>query len=539
MQKFAIIAVLSAVLLTGTVYAETVTEDYGTGEIIISGTAEPDSFVGLQVMKKDKDIEDFYAAPEGGNVVLYNNQTVSDSSGEYNFIFKMSGKTGTYNAYISAMGMTAPKLIEIPFVSLEEYAEFIDSLNEAANEDLFFDIMEKEHHLFGDDTESLISGISYKDAMKGFYEFVKKNPLTLNESGKNSKIYNSYVIMQAAKSGSVNIIGSYAESVYISDDIFEWVNHIKQNTDAMNYFDGIFSTLGADDIDEFQSAFTEAAVLAVVRYPGGYENAKKIIEQYSSFLGVTPASNEVYKKIAGKAYSSKAALKEALNNEKNGSGAQISGGGSSGGGSGGSKTNTTPITSGVYPSNVPAAGNLDKIKVSFEDIDSVQWANEAITALCDKNIIAGKEANRFYPNDFITREEFVKIIAVALELDINNGDTVFEDVPADSWYAPYVNAAFANGIINGKSKAVFGSGENITRQDIAVIIHNASRIPDTAVEKTFTDIDEISDYAAEAVKTLTGAGIINGNENNEFMPQKYATRAEAAKMVYQALKYFK
>ena len=49
--------------------------------------------------------------------------------------------------------------------------------------------------------------------------------------------------------------------------------------------------------------------------------------------------------------------------------------------------------------------------------------------------------------------------------------------------------------------------------------------------KTFTDADQISDFAIEAVAAMSAAGIINGTPEGAFLPGGDATRAQTAKMV--------
>lgn len=52
---------------------------------------------------------------------------------------------------------------------------------------------------------------------------------------------------------------------------------------------------------------------------------------------------------------------------------------------------------------------------------------------------------------------------------------------------------------------------------------------------SFNDENEIDEYAKEAVAALSKAKIING-DNGNFRPKSYATRAEAAKIVYEIIK---
>jgi hypothetical protein len=100
----------------------------------------------------------------------------------------------------------------------------------------------------------------------------------------------------------------------------------------------------------------------------------------------------------------------------------------------------------------------------------------------------------------------------------------------------YVNIAVANGIINGVDGKNFGAGRNITREDIATIIYriakNQGLFGASDEKELFNDDANIADYAREAVYALKENEIISGNGNGGFMPKAYASRAEAAKIVY-------
>ena len=50
-----------------------------------------------------------------------------------------------------------------------------------------------------------------------------------------------------------------------------------------------------------------------------------------------------------------------------------------------------------------------------------------------------------------------------------------------------------------------------------------------------SDLDEVSDYAKEAVDFMIRKGAINGIDG-EFRPHDYATRAQTAQMLYQIIK---
>ena len=206
------------------------------------------------------------------------------------------------------------------------------------------------------------------------------------------------------------------------------------------------------------------------------------------------------------------------------------GGGSRGGGSGG----------GVIPVVVPEPQkeNTEVNKAAeFVDIDNCEWAREAIEYLYSKNIINGKSDTEFMPDDNVTRAEFVKMVIGAFYDADETARCNFSDVNKNNWSYKYIATAFEKGIVNGIGENTFKPDNNIIRQDMATILYKcvyAGQISGDGVI-TFKDTDKISDYAIDAVKKLSREKIINGFEDNTFAPQKNATRAEAAKMIYNLL----
>ena len=114
-------------------------------------------------------------------------------------------------------------------------------------------------------------------------------------------------------------------------------------------------------------------------------------------------------------------------------------------------------------------------------------------------------------------------------------DATFEDIKNGDWFYPYVTAAAKNGIVNGISEHEFGVGQNITREDMAVILSATMKWKNITLAKSSEvipgDQDAISGYAQDAVLELFQAGVLNGNEQNQFLPKDFASRAEVSKVV--------
>lgn len=241
----------------------------------------------------------------------------------------------------------------------------------------------------------------------------------------------------------------------------------------------------------------------------------------------------LFKKLSEKKYYSRDALAAEIERivkelKKGGSGS--TGGGGSGTGNGGSMTYTPP-TETPAPTQKP-----DGIETVFRDLGDVAWARESISALHEKGIIHANDQQLFRPNDFVTREEFVKMLAAAMELPLTESDCSFLDADNEAWYAPYLAAAVKAGFVQGKPDNRFGVGEPISRQDIAVFLYRAVPSLGNATEKNdFADGDKSAGYAREAIGKLTGSGILNGYEDHTFRPHNNATRAETACILFRMI----
>ncbi len=206
-------------------------------------------------------------------------------------------------------------------------------------------------------------------------------------------------------------------------------------------------------------------------------------------------------------------------------------GGSSGGGISGIMPYEPPKTENATPAE-PATPSSS---VVFNDVKD-HWAKDYIMELHEAGVINGVSETEFAPNDSISREAFLTMLIRALgnELDTDY-DAVFDDVKPDDWYYQYVMEAFNMGIVNGTSVTEFGTGANISRQDLCTMIARALEAKgieiDAETADEFADTIAIEIYAKDAVYGLKNLGIINGKDNNNFDPRGIATRAEAAKIM--------
>lgn len=265
-------------------------------------------------------------------------------------------------------------------------------------------------------------------------------------------------------------------------------------------------------------------------------NNAKMVEGLDLTKYLASDTAEVNRALVGKNFEKVSDLQSELdklakeNPKKSASTGGLSGNNNSSGGKG-----STP---GISQIPVVAVQNQEEHKEIFNDISDVSWAEEAIYALYEKGVINGMGDGRFEPNTTLKREQLAKIICLGFGINQEEkNENKFLDVNVQQWYYPSVNALYNAGIMKGVSETEFGIGAEVTRQDIAVVIYRLIANAKTAeTEKTFTDNSDIAQYAKAAVNYLVNKGIIKGFEDGSFRPRAACTRAQAVKLIYDALK---
>lgn len=183
------------------------------------------------------------------------------------------------------------------------------------------------------------------------------------------------------------------------------------------------------------------------------------------------------------------------------------------------------------------------VTAHFSDVPTTHWAFEHIEYLYSQGLITGKTTTLFAPEAPITRAEVITILARMSGENLAGYNSGFSDVAANAYYAGAVTWGVRAGITNGTTATTFSPNEPITREQIAAMIYRYAEYRGynftyTQSAINFTDQSNISAYAFNAVYSMQRAGIIDGYANGAWLPQGYASRAEAAKMLALAQQMF-
>ncbi len=178
---------------------------------------------------------------------------------------------------------------------------------------------------------------------------------------------------------------------------------------------------------------------------------------------------------------------------------------------------------------------------AFTDIHN-HWAADNILFAASRGLLSGTSDTTFSPGTGMTRGMFVTALGRLAGINPDSYQTgKFTDVKADAYYAPYVNWAAQNGIVEGITATTFAPDTNINREQMAVIMANYAKklgydLPKTLRAVTFADNAQISSWAKDAVKAMQQVGILAGKANNCFDPKGTATRAEVATVLRRFVK---
>ena len=174
---------------------------------------------------------------------------------------------------------------------------------------------------------------------------------------------------------------------------------------------------------------------------------------------------------------------------------------------------------------------------SFTDDNSTGtwlWASDYIYECYEAGILTGYEDGSYLPDSSLTRAEAAAIIARAYGLTSDAEESTFSDVSSTHWGLQYIEACVEAGIINGYEDGTFKPEQYVTRVELAKMIAVAEQLSLDAAESSFSDVSA-DHWGLQYIEACVEVGIVNGYTDGTFLPANNVTRAEAAAMIARAL----
>ena len=113
--------------------------------------------------------------------------------------------------------------------------------------------------------------------------------------------------------------------------------------------------------------------------------------------------------------------------------------------------------------------------MDLSDVAGDAYYAEAVRWALSEGITTGTSDHTFSPDAVCTREQAVTFLWRAAGSLAVSGESAFEDVGADAYYARAVAWAAQNGVTNGISQALFGTGSDCTRAQIVTFLYRAQQ----------------------------------------------------------------
>ena len=181
--------------------------------------------------------------------------------------------------------------------------------------------------------------------------------------------------------------------------------------------------------------------------------------------------------------------------------------------------------------------NAESGRITLYSDIAGHWTESEIKQLASLGIFEEEAGSKFYPEEKITRAEFVKLIVKLCGFQNSSKPAaMYSDVPEDHPYYAYIASAKNAGILSsGLAGTTFQGDKILTKEEMASILVNALKKANPG--KTyytgnslyeFADKDKISGWAYDYVDIAYNYDIIDGVTARELNPQAAVTRSYAA-----------
>ena len=179
----------------------------------------------------------------------------------------------------------------------------------------------------------------------------------------------------------------------------------------------------------------------------------------------------------------------------------------------------------------------------FRDADPGAWYADAADRGTAEGWFRGTGNGCFSPDGVLTRSQTVTLLYRFAGEPEPASSHPFADVSRDGETAAAVSWAYSLGIVAGRSADRFFPDDPVTRQEIAVILdryfENTDALPERgAADRTgrdgFADGDAIAPWAKDAAERMRALGLLTGDGEGRFRPVSGCTRAEMAVILCRA-----
>ena len=184
-------------------------------------------------------------------------------------------------------------------------------------------------------------------------------------------------------------------------------------------------------------------------------------------------------------------------------------------------------------------GNIgdESQEMKFKDVSPNDWFYSSVMYVNKNGLMTGLNETEFGPVQSLARAQFAMILYRMNGSPAVNYTNKFKDVSAGIWYTDPIMWASNKGVVTGYSNGNFGPGDNINREQMAVMMYRYAKSQGYDVSASvalgnYKDGANVSGFAKQAMQWCVAEGIITGKYNGtQLDPQGNAIRAECATII--------
>lgn len=195
------------------------------------------------------------------------------------------------------------------------------------------------------------------------------------------------------------------------------------------------------------------------------------------------------------------------------------------------------LSLGLCAMTIPASA-----ATAFTDVPSTYWGYSYIKEAASNGLVSGIGDNQYGPEQTLSNAQFVTMVC-----NLFYADQVKSQGTSSDWWRPYMNVAYANGLLSGTTVgqqyasggawSAYSVNGQISRYDMAQVMYNLSSAqkwesPDSTslvlAQLLIQDFGSIPANYQMPVAYCYAKGLLSGDENSNFNGSASTTRAQAA-----------
>ena len=189
---------------------------------------------------------------------------------------------------------------------------------------------------------------------------------------------------------------------------------------------------------------------------------------------------------------------------------------------------TKPANPGYHSDGLPCA------LAAFADAPAEsEWSHEGIEFCVKQGLMTGVDVKHFSPDATMTRAMMVTVLyRVAGSPDVTGYTNPFTDL-TESWYRNAVIWAYHMGVTDGVKADRFAPDQLISREQLVSMLYRYRQLTMATPAlmnalNPFRDASQISSWAEEPMRWAVTSGVITGTSSTKLSPDGSANRAQMA-----------